>query len=338
MTMRKIFLWFLATTMTSTVVAQTADVRRARSGIIITGRGDSLRAMDPFMAAPDGGMAYANAVNRYQRTFQDKARVYCMVIPTSVAFYCPEEASSWTRNEWATIDHLYKQLHAKVGIVDLKDTLFAHADEEIYSRTDHHWAPLGAYYAARAFARVAGIEEPQMKDFEAHTIHDYIGTMYRFSRDASVKQAPETFVYYTPKDTTYTTTYLRYRMVGKKHKHLSENEPEQGPFFYHYGDGSSAAYLTFMHGDLCTTTVRTAAKGGRRLLILKDSFGNALPPFLFHAFEEIHVVDCRYFLRNIVDYVDEHHITDILFANNAGHACADVTQRAYHRYLDQHPK
>lgn len=317
--------------------AHADDVRRTRSGIIIIGRGDTLRAVDPFMGQDEGGAAYADVVNRYQRTFKGKARVFCMVIPTAIALYCPDSARTWTRNEWAAIDRLYKRLLPEVTAVELADTLRAHAHEPIYSRTDHHWAPLGAYYAARAFSAAAHTKACSLSDFDERTVANYVGTMYRFSRDMAVKQASEEFVYYVPRDTAYQTTYIRYTL-DRKHQVSGEKPAEQGPFFYPFADGSSAAYLTFMHGDLSTTTVRTATRNGRRLLLLKDSFGNALPPFLFQAFEEIHVVDCRYFLRNIVSYAEENGITDILFANNAGHAFSAATQKAYNRYLEQHPK
>lgn len=71
-----------------------------------------------------------------------------------------------------------------------------------------------------------------------------------------------------------------------------------------------------MGGDSNQTSVRTSTPGGRRVLILKDSFGNALPGYLFFSFEEIHIVDNRYFTKNMSRYVREHRITDILFANN----------------------
>lgn len=84
-----------------------------------------------------------------------------------------------------------------------------------------------------------------------------------------------------------------------------------------------------------TTSVTTAIRNNRRLLILKDSYGNALPSYLFSSFEEIHVVDCRYFLQNMVDFVNNHAITDILFANNLIHASMEKTCQAYERYLTQ---
>ena len=47
------------------------------------------------------------------------------------------------------------------------------------------------------------------------------------------------------------------------------------------------------------------------------------------------MVDCRYFLQNMIDFVNAHGITDILFANNLIHASAPKTTQAYERYLTQ---
>lgn len=311
-----------------------ADVRRTKSGIIIIGKGDSVRAVEPFRGLEQRGINYAEAANRYKKTFGNRVNVYCMVIPTAVALYCPEEAQEWTKDEWAAIDNVYSHLRNGVKAIDLAETLKAHAEEDIYARTDHHWAALGAYYAAQQFAEIADVPFADLSTYQRHAIHNYVGTMYRFSKDVAVKNAPEDFVWFVPQNVTYTTSYIKYRL-GRNKQVVSESEPTDGNFFYEYEDGNSAAYMTFMHGDLNTTTVKTSTRNGRRLLILKDSYGNALPSFLFHSFEEIHVVDCRYFLRNIARYVNEHAISDILFANNAGHAHAEATYKAYHRYLEQ---
>ena len=311
-----------------------ADVRRTKSGIIIIGKGDSVRAVEPFRGLEERGINYAEAANRYKKTFGNRVNVYCMVIPTAVALYCPEEAQEWTKDEWAAIDNVYSHLRNGVKAINLAETLKAHAEEDIYARTDHHWAALGAYYAAQQFAEIADVPFADLSTYQRHAIHNYVGTMYRFSKDVAVKNAPEDFVWFVPQNVTYTTSYIKYKL-GRNKQVVSESEPTDGNFFYEYEDGNSAAYMTFMHGDLNTTTVKTSTRNGRRLLILKDSYGNALPSFLFHSFEEIHVVDCRYFLRNIARYVNEHAISDILFANNAGHAHTEATYKAYHRYLEQ---
>lgn len=319
-------------------------VRRVRNGIIIVE--DSVRgvrAIEPYKGAPEQGLPYAAVVNKYKRTFP-RVNVYCMVIPNAVAFYCPDTARTWTQDERPVIKALLAALDADVKGVDIYDTLQAHAAEPIYSRTDHHWAPLGAYYAAGVFAEAAGVDFKDLAAYETRVVHDYVGSMFTFSRDRAVREAPEDFVYYVPRDSSYEASRITYRRVTKRigrkrHRrtvsYLTASEPETFSFFRDYEDGNSAAYCTFMGGDLNTTSVRTQTRNGRRLLILKDSYGNALPSNLFGSFEEIHVVDCRYFLQNMKVFVARHGITDILFANNLIHASAPKTVQAYERYLTQ---
>ncbi|MBR0262837.1 MAG: hypothetical protein IJQ60_03025 [Prevotella sp.] len=335
---RLLLIFLLLTTTISLMTAQ--NVRRARRGIILVDTGMVVRAIEPYRGNPDNGIGYADVINRYKQTFPH-VNVYCMVIPNAVAFYCPDSVQSWTCAERPAINDILSRLSADVHAVDIYDTLQAHASEPIYSRTDHHWAPLGAYYAAKHFAQVGGLDFKDLTAYEPRTIRNYVGSMYTFSRDKAVKDAPEDFVYYVPRDSDFTATHITYKRQSKKvgrrrwKRFLTASEPEPFSFFRNYEDGDGNAYCTFMGGDTNTTSVTTAIRNNRRLLILKDSYGNALPPYLFSSFEEIHVVDCRYFLQNMVDFVNSHAITDILFANNLIHASMAKTSQAYERYLTQ---
>lgn len=232
------------------------------------------------------------------------------------------------------IRNIYNHLRKDVKAVDCYTPLSQHVNEDIYLRTDHHWAPLGAYYAAQKFAHVAGVPFKDLSNYDKKVVHNFVGSMYGYSHDISIKNAPEDFVYYVPRGIEYNTTYINYS-ISKGFQITKESAPTQGPFFYHMKDGNGNAYGTFMGGDSKITAVRTATKNGRRLIILKDSFGNALPGYLFYSFEEIHVVDCRYFTLNLTDYVNEHGITDILMANNMGHAATARTTKYYRNYLQQ---
>ena len=78
-----------------------------------------------------------------------------------------------------------------------------HTSEPIYSRTDHHWAPLGAYYAAGEFARAARVDFKPLSAYEKKTVRGYVGSMYTFSKDMAVKKAPEDFIYYEPQGIDY---------------------------------------------------------------------------------------------------------------------------------------
>ena len=306
----------------------------ANNGILIIGSGDNVRALMAYGGSSRGCTGYAEAANKYKETFPD-VNVYCMVIPTSVEFYCPEKARKRSNPQRPTIDNVIAHLAPEVKMVDVYYTLQEHAAEDIYLRTDHHWAPLGAYYAARKFAEVAGVPFRELNDgYEQRVVHGYVGSMYGYSQDIAVKNAPEDFVYYVPTDVNYETTYTNYT-IDDKYRVTGEGRPFKSRFFFHYKDGSGGAYCTFMGGDTKLTKVATSTKNGRRVIILKDSFGNALPGYLFYSFEEVHVIDSRYFTKNMVEYVADNAITDILFANNIFKAYSSYTYRNYTRFLTQ---
>ena len=314
----------------------TADEKAkiANKGIIIVGSGPNVRALMAYGGSSKGGVQYAEAANEYKRAFGSSVNVYCMVIPTAVDFYCPEKARRSSNPEQPTIRNIYKHLLPDVHAVDVYTALGKHAAEDIFLRTDHHWAPLGAFYAAEQFARVAGVPFKQLSSYERKVVHRFVGSMYGYSQDIALKNAPEDFVYYVPQGVDYTTTYTDY-VINSNYEITAERKPYKGIFFYKYKDGSGGAYCTFMGGDTRITCVRTPQTNHRRVLILKDSFGNALPGYLFYSFEEIHVVDFRYFAKNMKDYVRDNKITDILFANNIFNAYSNKICNKYVRFLNQ---
>lgn len=305
----------------------------ASSGIILVGSGEDIRALMGFFGTERGGAKYSEVINQYGAAFGNAVKVWCMPIPTSTEFYCPAEAAKFTKKQWPVFNSIFSNLSNGVRAVDIYSVLSQHTDEAIYLRTDHHWAPLGAYYAAQEFARVAGVPFADLSSYEEHVVHRFVGSMYGYSQNAAVKKAPEDFVYHIPTGVEYTTTYVNYILDEDFHV-TGESKPFKSKYFFSFKDGSGAAYTTFMGGDIKQTRVETSTHNGRRLLVFKDSFGNAVPGYLFHSFEEIHVADFRYFTKDVVSYVDENHITDILFANNITNICVNYTYSRYRKFLN----
>lgn len=314
-----------------TILDENAKI--ANAGIIIVGKVPTVRALMAYGGDGKGGTGYAKAANLYKETFPS-VNVYCMVIPTSIEYYCPEQVRKRTKSELPTIQNIIATLSPDVKPVNIYDALGIHVEEDIFLRTDHHWAPLGAFYAAQKFATVADVPFRDLEAYERRVVRGYIGSMYGYSKDISVKESPEDFVYYMPRNVDYQTTYINYT-INDNYQVVGEARPIKGPYFYHYKDGNGGAYCTFMGGDTKLTQVRTSTHNGRRVLILKDSFGNAIPGYLFYSFEELHVVDMRYFTKNMVEYVTENRITDILFANNVFNAYSSSIYGKYVKFLTQ---
>ncbi len=245
------------------------------------------------------GAAYAAALNAFSEALGDSVTVYDMVVPTAGEYYLPDTYSAYSASHQKSIDSIASQLD---GVVEVPASmaLWEHTDEPIYTRTDHHWQPLGAYYAAQCFAETAGVPFADISTMERVDVPGYMGTMYSFTESANLLSDPETFTYYKPTN-SYTTYYYD----------RAYNFDYQLPFFVPMPTNGS--YSTFMGGDDKIVRITTDAGTGRKLVVFKDSYGNAEIPFYFGSFDEIWVCDMRYFDLNAVEFVQFTGATDLLF-------------------------
>lgn len=271
------------------------------NGIIVVKSNGHYRALELFGGG--SGIVYAEALNNFHKDLGDSVKIYSMVAPLASEYYTPSSYSEFNASQKDSIDSIKSKLDKDIVSIDITDVLEKHKDEEIYFRTDHHWTPLGAYYAAQTFAETAGLSFKDLNTYKKNDMEGFVGTMYGFTGDANLNNDPEVFSYYTPENidkcmTYYYTTDFEYTGKGK--------------FFNGVGDIRSA-YLTFMGGDEQVVKVKTNVKNGKKLLIVKDSYGNAIPGYLFGSYEEIYVVDMRYFGLNLVDFVKQNNVTDMLF-------------------------
>ena len=76
-------------------------------------------------------------------------------------------------------------------------------------------------------------------------------------------------------------------------------------------------YSTFIGGDNAYAQINNPnISDGSSVLVIKESFGNAMVPFLVENFENVYVVDYRYYKNTISELVDEMNIENVVFVNN----------------------
>lgn len=271
--------------------------------VVVSGKGENVRAMSAFYGTFDMGKKYAETISRYREDLGSAVNIYTMNMPTSAAYYMPENLADQFTSQHDCIKNIGNNLGGIVN-VDVYDALDEHKDEYIYSRTDHHWAPLGAYYAAQVFAETARVDFPDLGEYEECRIENFVGTMYAYSDyDEELKENPDTFIYYKP-DNDYTVNY---------YDSYFSNPQYGGSLFYDYAEGVNC-YSAILGSDDLIAEIETDCDNGRTLVIFKDSFGNALVPFLTHGFSKIYVCDFRYFDINAIDFCFDVGATDVLFA------------------------
>lgn len=256
-----------------------------------------------FGGSYSNGERYAEYVSNFKADLG--INVYSMVCPTPVSYYLPEKYKDLSASEKDNIKHINENLNG-VTAVDAYNALMNHRNEDIFKRTDHHWAQLGAYYAAEEFARQAKVPFAKLSSYRRVEKDGYVGTLYGYSGDSDLYNNPENFVYYEPSN-KYTTTFFDTDMTNEREGSLLIDLEYVDPVSW---------YLVFIGTDSIVTHVHTDVGNGRKLAIVKDSYGNALVPCLTGSFEDIFVVDMRYFEVNAVEQFKAWGITDLLFAMN----------------------
>ncbi len=261
--------------------------------------------MQIFGASKSLSERYAQAINSYAQELEN-VKVYNLIAPSSIAFYLPEKYRGISSDEKENIDYVSSLLSEKVTAVDAYSEIEKQKDDYIYFRTDHHWTVRGAYAAYLAFCQAADLEPVALSEMEQHRIDGFVGTFYNQTQDKKLAQTPDFVEYFVPPVQTETTRYER----GKPF------DPIESSIFASYATGGPNTYSVFLHGDFPLTHIKTDNHTGKKILLVKESFGNAFAPFLVSHYDEVFIVDQRYFELNLSEFVREKGITDLLFLNN----------------------
>jgi hypothetical protein len=284
---------------------------RAGSSIIILGN----RAMEIPTAIPASMKRYAAAVTSIHDALPD-CRVFSLVTPNAGEFYSPETFHTGSHSQKDMIDKTYAQMSG-VTTVDAYSAIRQHIDEYLYFRTDHHWTALGAYYAYTALCQSAGFKPVELKAFQTGRYDSFLGTMYNWTTEypqsKALKDDPDYIDYYLPVvnstaeyfSTPAMTDGIKIPVVDSK---ISKNY--------------SNKYLCFIRGDTPICKITTDNKNGKKIAVIKESYANAMIPFLTSHYEEIYVIDPRKFNSkdfptklNLPSFVKEHGIGDVLVIN-----------------------
>lgn len=244
---------------------------------------------------------FVQYINDFARDLGDGIQTYVMTTPTHSEFYTPANFAEYNASQSNVIDYVAERLDDNIISINCCYALEQHLTEPIFLRTDWHWQPLGAYYAAEQFAQAAGVPFADISTYERMDIEGFVGSQYSVTTlDARLLNDPETLTYYKPSnkhscdyyDTSYNLEY------------------EAWPIFI----PGSKDYSGIFGGDRKIVRIETDVNNGRKLAVLKDSYGNAEVPFYVGSFEEIYVIDVRWFDLNAIDFIKEHGVTDVLFS------------------------
>lgn len=187
---------------------------------------------------------------------------------------------------------------------DSSSVLRQHSGEEIYYRTDHHWKTLSAYYTFEAWAGEKGLAGDSAFSFQPVTVTDsFEGTIA--SRLGIVGRADsiERFDPEIPFD-----YYLIYNQSDDIRNTVYQDSflERKDKYAYFYGGNFGLIQAKMPEHET-----------GRKLLVIKDSYAHCFVPFTYALFDQVDMLDTRYYNASISALIGQENYTDILFLFNA---------------------
>ena len=268
------------------------------------------RGFELYGFSIDRANDYINMINNAASQLKDKATVYDILVPTSIAVNLDEEMQEavGSSNQGDAFDYIYGHLDSSIVQVPVLDVLRQHNGEYLYFKTDHHWTADGAYYAYQELMNKKGVTPSPLTDYTKNEYPGFVGTFYSFSEKSdTLLNNPDTVVTYTPKatnDMTYTD------VNGQTNSWYIVMDPTD------YSQGSK--YSCFIGGDQPYCVIdNPEINDNSSCVVIKESYGNAFVPFLVNSYDKVHVIDYRYYTGNLIDFVEQNNIQDVIYLNNA---------------------
>ncbi|WP_164918972.1 DHHW family protein [Caproiciproducens sp. NJN-50] len=194
----------------------------------------------------------------------------------------------------------YKELEQAVGrkavVVDLFDKLSLKTGGDYYFKTDHHWNAYGAYIGYAALSEAMGFPCVKQSAFAYRAVaQPFYGMLY--SKAVNTWQKPDALVLPFVKGNSSVVQVT----AGKIHR---------GIYWEEYLDKKDK-YSVYLGGNPSLTVVKNPDAQGGKLLLLKDSYANSMIPYLSQNFSEIHLVDLRYYNKDIYEYITQNGIKQV---------------------------
>lgn len=228
---------------------------------------------------------------------------YLMVVPSRVEFET-DDVRAQSDSSQQDIQDIYDAMPDTVTTVDVYSALAEHSSEDIFFRTDHHWTELGAYYGAQQLFSAAGVSYDPIERYTRMTGTSYLGYLYATFPSSTLKQHPDELVYYVRDDAIADETVTVSTGNGKY-------ETRTGKVV----DPTRSGYDAFVETSFSQAIIEGSANNGRVLMVVSDSYMQAMAPWLADNYSKVILIDPRYYedgKSGMLALVEEYDVTDFL--------------------------
>lgn len=190
----------------------------------------------------------------------------------------------------------------------------------LFYRTDHHWNVYGGFYASKMLISHLGYETYEaVTDISSYderiAKNCFLGSIGR--RVGPYYSGLDDFTVLYPKFETDLTVVTN----GENERYGSFDKTV---IFDNYmptdNTMNTVAYSAFLNGDNGIQTVKNSmCTNGKKVLLLRDSYGGAMAPYFSLACEELHIIDMRHYDGvAIAQYAVQEDIDDVVIMYSSG--------------------
>ena len=253
---------------------------------------------DEYMA-----QEYSDVVSYIKKQLGKNITVYNVIVPTHMGVDLPEKFEGQVGTSQKDYMHKVVTSYTEDVIgVDTFDKMAHHRNEYLYFNSDHHWTSLGAYYAYRAFAQKAGFQPLDLMKLKTDKYENFYGT---FTTTYGVPDLiPDTVHYYYP---DYDIECQKFDEYG--------NDPWDWQIMNTYVDSDNASFV-FLGGDYPLIVSKNPKGNGKKVAVMKESFGNFFSPYICYTYGETHIIDPRHLHIDLKSYLEKNGITEVIIINN----------------------
>lgn len=176
----------------------------------------------------------------------------------------------------------------------------------LYYNTDHHWTSEGAHKGYCAYMEAIGREPKPAEAFSVTTVSGFHGSTY--ARSGLWLTPAETLELWQT-DSPVTVT-------------LNGQEPHQGVMYPENLD-TFDMYTVFLNGNQPLVRIENP-NGTGKCLVVRDSYSNCLGGFLAESFEEVILVDLRYYRDSVSQLASQEGIDTVLICYSLGNFLTDT--------------
>lgn len=284
--------------------SESKDIYFGRDGYLIEKHTGSF---DTDLARQNGEQLAA-FVRQYEPQF-GKGHVSVMLVPNAVDMLLNELPPYADSGKGAAyLEQVSGQVPEGIWF-DTMLILQAHAGEELYYRTDHHWKTRAAFYVYQAWAAMRGYGVAKLSDYEIQTVTtDFEGTI---QSKLGIRTGGDTIELFLPK---HAVSYAV----------LQENGSVKSTLYDDAALDTKDQYAVYFGGNEAFVHISTEADSTRKILVLKDSYANCFIPFLIGEFREIDLVDLRYSRERLSERINGGAYTDLLVLYNVSGFAEDT--------------